>query len=454
MIKTLFLFILLHITNLYSQIPAFPGAEGFGKYTTGGRGGRVIEVTNLNDSGAGSLRNAIKQDGARTIVFRVSGTIELESELRIDNGNLTIAGQTAPGDGISIRNYSTILNADNIIIRFLRFRLGDEKKEQADALTIMNCKNIIIDHCSCSWGIDEVLSCYDNENTTVQWCIISEALNSSVHEKGAHGYGGIWGGKNASFIFNLLSHNTSRNPRFNGSRTKYSPDEELVDYRNNVIYNWGFNSVYGGENASYNIVDNYYKPGPATLKDVKSRIVEPWDNKSRWYISGNFVEGYPEVTSDNTKGIHGEYAKDKRIFAEKPFVVDAPPYESAQKAYNKILKYAGAVLPSRDRIDERITEDVRSGSAQYEWKKYKEEYKINDSIITGIIDSQSEAGGWPELKSKEAPADSDNDGMPDQWEKKMNLNPTDPSDGNKTAETGYTYLEEYLNELAKDSYPL
>jgi len=438
--------------EIFAQLEAFPGAEGFGKFTTGGRGGKVIEVTNLNDEGPGSFREAVEQEGIRTVIFRISGTVALESELEIENGDLTIAGQSAPGDGICIKNFQTTVNADNVIIRFIRFRLGDEKKEEADALSIMNSRNVIVDHCSLSWGIDEVFSFYDNENTTMQWCIISESLHNSFHNKGRHGYGGIWGGKNATFHHNLVAHNSSRNPRFNGSRTKYSHAEELVDFRNNVIYNWGFNSSYGGEDASYNIVNNYYKYGPATKNDVRGRIIEPWDDKARWYISGNFVEGFADITLDNWNGgVQGENSDKPGIKVSKPFSAASIVIESPEQAYINVLLYAGAIYPRRDIVDQRIVEDVRNCTAEFEGKSYDIDNGIDTSIVTGIIDSQSDVGGWPYLESGAPLPDSDRDGMPDDWEIKMNLNPADPDDRNKQAISGYTFLEEYLNELTAPS---
>lgn len=427
---------LLSAGMISAQVPAFPGAEGYGRYTTGGRGGVVVEVTNLNDSGPGSFRAALRMKVPRTVIFKVSGTIVLHSELQVDYGNLTIAGQTAPGEGICISGNRTTLNADNIIIRFMRFRQGDETGVPEDAITAMNCKNVIIDHCSMSWGIDEVGSFYDNENFTLQWSIIAEALNNSIHPKGEHGYGGIWGGVNATFHHNLLAHNASRNPRFNGARTGTEKSDELVDYRNNVIYNWGHNSAYGGEGGRYNMVNNYYKPGPASKKE--DRIVEPSNNEGRWYIYGNFVEGSPAISADNwSGGVQGRYADDEEIRSAVPFGSEAIVTDTPGEAFRKVLRFAGALLPARDEADARILAEVRDG---------------NVSVRDGIINSQTEVGGFPVLSSETAPADSDKDGIPDDWEKKNRLNPSDKNDGAQLHESGYTWLEIYLNELAKDIY--
>jgi hypothetical protein len=428
---------LIPMSVLNAQQLAFPGAEGFGKYTTGGRAGRVIIVSNLNDSGPGSLREAINKKEPRTIVFSVSGTISLESPLVVSYGNITIAGQSAPGEGICLRNYPLKINADNVILRYIRVRLGDEKQIEEDAISAIRQKDIIIDHCSFSWGTDEVASFYDNKNFTLQWSIISESLNNSVHTKGEHGYGGIWGGKGASFHHNLLAHHKSRNPRFNGARTQGKPHEEVVDFRNNVIYNWRINSVYAGEEGNYNIINNYYKYGPATDKSKRSRIMNPWSPYGQFYVQGNYVEGDDNVTGNNHLGIVGDHPGSAII--SKPVKVVMIPLQAAEFAYNEVLRAAGASY-RRDAIDARIVEEVRSGTAKYGKKK------------DGIIDSQSDVGGWPVLRQGKKSKDSDQDGMPDEWEKKNGLDPENPDDHSKySLDKDFTNIEVYLNELIEQT---
>ncbi len=428
--------VLLFHHSLGAQQLAFPEAEGFGRFTSGGRGGIVIEVTNLNNAGPGSLRAAIESDQVRTVVFRISGTIALDSELIIRHGNITIAGQTAPGDGICLKNYPLIIAADNVIVRFLRIRTGDEKWFEGDAICAIGRRDMIIDHCSFSWGIDEVASFYDNENFTLQWCLISESLHHSFHHKGDHGYGGIWGGKGASFHHNLLAHHSSRNPRFQGSRTHNQPEREVVDFRNNVIYNWGYNSSYGGEGGHYNIIANYYKPGPATQK--KDRIVEPWDDAGRWYVADNYVVGFPAITQDNwAGGVQGKYWKSVR----RTWPVPVAPVitQPAEQAYELVLTQVGAIFPRRDEVDARIVEEVKAGTAHFGgiW-----------GMRSGIIDSQAQVGGWPSLKTYDVPLDSDHDGMPDDWELAQGLDPSDAADRNGDCDgDGYTNLEDYLNWL-------
>jgi len=421
-------------SQITAQQIAFPGAAGPGKNATGGRGGKVLKVTNLKDDfDKGSLRWAVNQTGARTIVFEVSGTIELNSVLDINRGDLTIAGQTAPGDGICIKGYSTRVEANNVIIRYIRFRMGDVNQHQGDALSATDGdnENIILDHCSFSWSIDETMSVYDNRNVTVQWSMITESLEDSYHEKGPHGYGGIWGGRGAAFHHNIIAHHTSRNPRFNGSRYHGNPNAELVDFRNNVIYNWGGQSVYGGEMGNQNMVANYYKYGPAT--GPRSRIVEPSTPLGSWYIADNFVYGYPEITENNWDG-GVDTGVPGKIRAENPHPVVHAPTHTPEQAYKLVLANAGAVEPERDTIDTRIVHEIRTQTATY-----------GDN---GIIDSQSEVGGWPELESGTPPEDSDDDGMPDEWENEMGLNPDDASDRNGDLDDdGYTNLEEYLNSL-------
>ena len=440
------LLLLVGMQSVTAQLPAFPGAEGYGRYVTGGRGGDVYIVTNLLDSVTkppeGSLRWALNKQGPKTIVFAVSGTIELKRRLNISKGDVTIAGQTAPGDGICLSGETVSIESDNVIIRHIRFRCGNDVpgEEPKDAISCIRQKEIIVDHCSMSWSVDEAASFYDVENFTLQWCIISESLYDAGHPKGEHGYGGIWGGKGASFHHNLLASHTSRLPRFCGAR--YHPDThetELVDFRNNVIFNWGFNSSYGGEMGQQNMINNYYKAGPATKKDVLSRIVEPWDTVGRWYVSGNCVPGSRKISSDNwAGGVQGDYAGHEALKADEPFPVAPVRTTSARRAYLAVLKNAGATLPGRDAVDERIISETRSGKCAY-----------GDSYGpgTGIVDSQNSVGGWPLLKTYNVQPDNDRDGMTDAWELKRGLNPSDPSDRNLIAKSGYTMLEEYINGL-------
>ena len=449
----------LYVGLLYSQQLAFPTAEGYGKYTIGGRGGAVYEVMNLNDSGEGSLRAAVEASGARTVVFRVSGTIKLDTDIRISNPNITIAGQTAPGDGICIRNYPLIINASQVIIRHLRVRVGDESGDDADAISGRYNSNIIVDHVSASWSIDETVSIYHCENVTVQWCLISESMFNSTHVKGSHGFGGIWGSNYSTYHHNLIAHHSSRNPRFASGCGN-------TDYRNNVLYNWGYQSSYGGEKAqkgnsefnfsNVNMVANYYKPGPATVPgEVTHRIAAPWSrNKAedygKWFISGNVIEGNSRVSENNWLGVHpqdsSEYLEGLKL--EEPWPAMEIDQQTPEDAYASVLDHAGASLPKRDAVDIRIIDEVRNGYATYEGPTYEKDHKVADpSKKSGIIDSQEDVGGWPELSGTPAPTDTDHDGMPDNWESKNGLNPNNADDRNEVAEDGYTMLEKYLNSI-------
>jgi pectate lyase len=419
-----------------NRAPAFPGAEGFGKYTVGGRGGKVCAVTNLDDSGRGSFREACEAEGPRTIVFRVSGTIGLLSPLKIKNPYLTIAGQTAPGDGICIKNYQVNIDVQHMIVRYLRFRPGAEMGKEQDGFG-GGGDHLIVDHCSVSWGVDETLSINKASNLTVQWCLVSESLYNSIHKKGKHGYGGLWGGPGGSFHHNILAHHSSRNPRASGNA-----DSGLLDFRNNVIYNWGFNSAYGGELWPRNWINNYYKAGPATGDSVQNRIFLQKDPRGKMYAVGNFVWGYPEISADNWNGgIHfspdGE-ATMQTLRVNTPYVVAPVTTDSAEAAYARVLDNAGASL-HRDGVDARIIEEIRTGTARY-GRSYGGGGK-------GIIDSPADVGGWPELRSAEAPPDADGDGMPDAWEQAHGLDPQDPADGPREQSDGYTWLEAYLNSL-------
>ena len=449
---------ILYIANSRAQQLAFPAAEGYGKYTKGGRGGSVYEVTNLNDNGEGSLRAAVEASEPRTVVFRVSGTITLESPLTIKHPYITIAGQTAPGDGICIRRYPIKIEADQVIIRYLRVRLGDESGGNDDAVSSRFTKHIILDHISASWSIDECMSIYLCDSITVQWCIISESLDNSNHVKGSHGYGGIWGSNYSTYHHNLFAHHTSRNPRM-------ASGSGFTDYRNNVIYNWGFQNLYGGEKlqvggnkvnfSDFNIVANYYKPGPATQPgEVMYRIANPSVRGKKdygmWYIAENTVEGNKEVSADNWSGGVQTELSLKKIRLERPWPAMSINQQTAEGAYKMVLDNAGAVLPKRDIIDERIIREVMGGYATYEGKSYKNEFQVADaSINCGIIDTQDDVGGWPVLNSEPAPKDTDHDGMPDSWEDDNNLDKHNPDDRNTIGTDGYTMLEKYLNTISE-----
>ncbi|MDE0163586.1 MAG: hypothetical protein OXL36_00695 [Bryobacterales bacterium] len=439
------------------RVPAFPGAEGHGSMTRGGRGGQVIAVTNLNNSGPGSLRHAVEADRPRIVVFRVSGTITLESQLKISHPYITIAGQTAPGDGVTLRKHPIQIDADEVVIRYIRVRLGDESGDDSDAIASRYHKNIILDHVSASWSVDETVSIYHCENVTVQWCLISESLYKSNHVKGHHGFGGIWGSNYSTYHHNLLAHHSSRNPRF-ASGCGYT------DYRNNVVFNWGYNSAYGGEKRQQgnpkfsfcviNMVANYYKPGPATIAgEVTHRIINPYSSNrgfAKWFVADNFMHGNTVVTADNWDGgVQPQHGKSSiaGLKLDEPWPAMPIRRQSAEEAYRAVLHDAGATLPKRDSVDLRIVEETRRGGATYEGTGYEQDKQLADpSKPSGIIDSPDDVGGWPELAGRPPPSDSDNDGMPDGWEKKFGLDPRAAADAALDSDgDGYTDVEEYLN---------
>lgn len=439
---------------------AFPGAEGFGKHVTGGRGGRVIKVTNLNDFGPGSFRSAVTASGPRIVVFEVSGIIELGSRITINNGDLTVAGHSAPGDGITIANHEVNVNAGNVILRFLRFRMGDRLKAEADALGGRFQKGIIIDHCSMSWSTDECVSFYQNEDFTLQWCYITESLRNASHDKGAHGYGAIWGGRRASFHHNLIAHHDSRNPRFGEYEGDVFALTNLVDFRNNVIYNWGNNSAYGAEGGNLNIVNNYYKPGPASSHRERIMSIDKYTRDpnratygiwGKYYIDGNYVDGSSRATNDNwTFGVYNHFHSSYGTVSEedKAAMRLAVPLEinnnvlthTAHEAYELVLAFGGASYV-RDVVDERIAGEVLNGSFTFNG---------SNGSTNGIIDSQQDVGGWPEHHQGEVPVDSSGDGMPDEWKSARGLDPEKDEAAGYDLSTGYTNIEVYLNSLVQD----
>ncbi len=488
--------LLLQTLSLNAQQIAFPGAEGAGRFTSGGRGtaavpSTVFEVTNLNDdNNPGSLRYALGQSAThRTIVFRVSGTIHLASKLNIRN-NTTVAGQTAPGDGICIADYPVVISGDNVIVRYIRIRMGDKNQLLTspancgvpvapftaacmpldgsggdDAFGNLGGKNIIIDHCSISWSSDEALTVYRGDSITLQWNIVSEPLDYSYHfETGDtdfehHGYGGIWGSKRGSFHHNLIADAKGRNPRFAGIST-YSPaviGVENADFRNNVVYNWGSYSTNGGDGGNYNLINNYYKYGPSTGTGnsvsipVRGMIVQPGQTTGatpipygKFYLSGNYVDGYTNITANNWLGVSmsGGVQADTTV-AKATVAHDISPVttHTAQEAYELVLQNAGASL-KRDTLDERITNDVRNRTGRL--------IDVQGGYAHGTPYANT-VNAWPTLNSTAAPVDTDHDGMPDTWETANGLNPNDANDRGIFATNGYTNLENYLNSLVNSA---
>lgn len=468
---------------------AFPGAEGFGRYATGGRGGVVRHVTNLNDSGTGSLRAALNGTAKKIIVFDVSGTIHLTSQLNIPS-NTTIAGQSAPGDGICIADCPCIIKGNNIIVRYMRFRLGnknvnldlagDGRYDGWDGFGALDCNNIIIDHCSVSWSIDECLSMSGCKDITVQWCLVGQSMVKG-HSKLSHGYGGNWGGAGSTYHHNLLAHHNSRAPRL-GPRPTTQLDERM-DMRNNVIYNWGNGEgCYGGEAMKVNIVNNYYKPGPATIsryagKDKIKRIAavgirtteyvtnnpaykDAWHIWGKYYVTGNMNTYSSDVFTDNwtygmynqidASGNDGTYTSVTKdtIKIDEPIPYIAVTTHSAEKAYEKVLQYAGASL-KRDAFDLQMVNDTRDGKATSTGSGNDQGIINTQDDNTALISTYGSA--WPTLNSTAAPTDTDQDGIPDAWEDAHGLNKSDATDGAKYAEgTGYTNVEVYLNSLVED----
>lgn len=375
---------------------AFKGAEGCGKYSLGGRGGKEYVVTSLADDGSeGTLRHAVEAEGPRIVTFAVSGDIHLTAPLNIENPYLTILGQTAPGEGITLRDHNVYITADHVIMRYLRMRLGSEAKVEADAVGARHCRYLIIDHCSISWATDENASFYNFADATIQWCIISEALNSSVHHKGKHGYGGIWGGRNVSFHHNLFAHNNSRNPRFDHPRLYWNNDllhyRGTVDFVNNVVYNWGMKAIYGGEEGWFNVRNNYFRPGPAT-RTLDGEWLDISTSETTSMIPGNFhVSGnrydVSAVRKGNSEGKLPDYVKitgRQRVYEEnskKPFAIRVSlPEQDADAAYKAVLKSAGA-SQKRDALDRRIISEVKKGLALY---------KGSVTGIPGIIDNEND----------------------------------------------------------------
>lgn len=458
-----------------SKLLAFPGAEGGGAYTFGGRGGKVYVVSTLADAGAGSLREACEQGGARIVVFNVSGIIRLKTPLIIRAPYITIAGQSAPGDGICVAGESVWLNTHDVIIRFMRFRRGaTDVTRRDDAIGGNPVGNIIIDHVSASWGLDENMSIYRHVydpkdgskpeklptvNVTIQNSIFSEALDTYNHA-----FGSTIGGLNSTFMRNLWASNISRNP----SVGMYGD----FGFVNNVIFNWWNRSADGGDNASfYSFINNYYKPGPITPagEPISYRILKPESGRDKKftnefgkaYVTGNIVEGNARVTKDNWDGgVQPESRRDKQklldsIRTNTPLPMAKVSVVDAKQAYSYVLANAGANLPKRDAVDLRIVEQVKTGKIQHvEDRKlpakqnYVKRRLADDSYKKGIISDIAQVDGYPEYKGTPY-VDTDKDGIPDAWEIKNGLNPKSAADAVKITKSGYANIEVYLNSLVE-----
>ena len=477
-----------------AKIPAFPGAEGGGMFTFGGRGGKVITVTNLNDDGVGSFRWACEQGGARIIVFNVSGVIMLKTPIIVRAPYITIAGQTAPGEGVCISGQSFQVDTHDVIVRHMRFRRGNtDVWYREDSFGGNPVGNIMIDHCSCEWGLDENISFYRHMfnlgdkfgkrkeptvNVTIQNTISAKALDTYNHA-----FGSTIGGENASFMRNLWADNTGRNPSIGWGG--------VFNFINNVTYNWVHRSCDGGEYSTMsNFINNYYKPGPLTPKDknVGWRIIKsesrsknlfPFKQYGRVYANGNIFEGYPNITKDNWDGaIQTSDEKDGKLTAtefaimrsNEPFVMPQLTILPAEKTFDHVMENVGATLPVRDAIDEMIIKEVKTGEVYVPKKldkkhpygdtwgmadKSKNEEGLfkyrrlgNDSYKYGIITDISQMGGFPKYKKVKPRKDSDGDGMPDEWEIANGLNPNDPSDANGDINgDGYTNIEKFINGI-------
>lgn len=447
-----FLACLIFVTCMMILVPktyfAFPGAEGFGAFIQGGRGGKVYHVTTLNDGNSpGTLRYAVSQSGRRTVVFDVSGVIALNAPLEIKHNNITIAGQTAPGEGICIKNYPLIINADNVIIRFLRLRLGEAS--QNSALVVQNRQRIMIDHCSISWSTMQNINIQNNALLTMQWCIISEALNRT--NEGYNGAGAKLGGLSSSFHHNLFVSNARQNPYFENMSLKSSSFAQLVDFRNNVIINWDDNSSEGILRGRFNLVNNYYKSGPASLLPTRSQIIRLYDDNQKvsstitpkLYLYGNFVYNNPLHTNDNWMGVYPnqQYIKEGKNpnLSWRQFFHAPVTLHTANRAFINVLRYAGA-SKKKDDVDIRLVLNITTNKFPHEGSR---------GSTGGLIDSPADVGGYKPYEKASALKDSDGDGIPDTWERTHGLNPKNPKDGSEfnKVKKDYTNLEVYMNSL-------